>query len=449
MTWSESIFTQVNSEYFLPNPREMIRNALARLEDVNTTREMLLEVRKYAMKVERWFNEQSIFAEMLNVLIEGVETEFQKDMMMLVDNGSGDMGPDSDIVVIAMLQSARRYTHPQIFDRREAGFAKSMAMQKLLHLSRRSRKSTETDPVRGSTREILSGDDSTYQTVLTFIDASKAIEHMLEMLEDNGQHSGARSRCQFSADQIAYIYGNNSAAVQLWSGCQDIQPSCDVLGRSLLHLVVLNSDHCMLQELLFLHSSNKERLDATDIMGVTPLQIAVCNDDVQCYSLLVKNGAGKRVVTDKHGRDLLALAAHNGSSRIVAHMLGQRAIAVSCRPILAEALASGHEETIKLVISYHETNPYTLDSVSQTEALEIARAKKLFVFAERISKLQAPQPDLHETLNDLHNHKFDDDFIAEVENTFLSMDVVETDWYGTANSDLYEAFHHEELCSFS
>lgn len=349
---------------------ESVRNALARLADINTARELLLYARKYAGFVLTWFREVSVSAQKLDVLIEELEAVFHREIAIAIDSIGTEVEAESDIAVSAILQSHQRFAYPRVLGGNKPSVAESAHLQKILHLSRRTRKGFVTDPVCGSTREIISGNDEKLSTVLAYMDASEAIAHVLETLECGNRSSKAQNYLRFSGDQIAYLYGNKNAALQLWTLCQERESSVDALGRNLLHLVVQNSDPEMLRELLSLQGTYAKAIDAVDVFNVTPSEIAACRNDLECFSLLINHGAKNTTTFDKHGESLIELASRHHSSSVVKFMLERGAVLPVPSPEACEAVKSEDQQLLYSIRSTVESTTSSPLRESRTGAID-------------------------------------------------------------------------------
>lgn len=417
----QTAFTQTIPSDCRPDQVERLsdkaRSSIIRLGDLNATREILRRILGLCTRVASWLGVAVYERATVEAYIQAIQGEFKAETQKVMELVLKGLDCDREIIVSALLLIVYRFEHP--FDRSDSVnlCIDDRVLQQLSHISRQTRTiCSDADLVCASALGFPMRDDPTGAIVKLYIKASYDVTQVLchVALDDAEQRimlpSGGRAG--FPPCHIAYMHGNESAALQLWN-----RSEVDMLGRTLLHLVAYASDAQMLRRLLK-HDRRAAQDTKADIFGLSPLAIAACQGDLSCFSLLWQYEADRSAL-DFSKRSVLALAVRNGGFRVVSCILQSGDIPRSPRHELLEAVQSNHdspETIVQMLMNYYTRHPACLDQSILTEARHIAlkRGSSTLVHTLTVSTTWYPESTALETLPPSRPIDFDPHDVWEV-----------------------------------
>lgn len=364
------------------------RKTIIRLGDYNAAREMLRRTLGRFDLIESWLGSPLSQRTAIKAYISGIERTFKietQTAMALVAKGSEH---DTELIVSALLLIVYRFGHPLDYSESANVYIDDHVLLQLSRISRRTRTIySEADLVCASGLGMPVRYESTRAASELYIKASKVVTKVLNntILDDLEQRNILCNQKGFPPCHVAYMHGNENAALALWD-----RDSVDMLGRTCLHLATYASDTQMLYRIID-HDRKAICKTTADAFGLTPLAIAACLDDSSCFSVLWQSGADRNAL-DFQGRNVLALAVRNGHRKIVSLILQEGNFYRSPRHELLEAVQSNDDTAIVGVLMEHYIqNPDHIDSDVLVEARRAAirkgSASLIQVLDRGISKL--------------------------------------------------------------
>lgn len=178
----------------------------------------------------------------------------------------------------------------------------------------------------------------------------------------------------YPAGHLAILTAPTAVHFQLWRCRATVLPwEIDCLRRTPVHIAAFFG---RLESLIhvFREDPATARGFLPDLLGLTPVQIAVCRNDVRGFNILCQFDPEARNTLDGEGRSLLALAARNGSEGIVEAILSSRVIPISLRSELDEAIVGGHKGIVQsLVFHLRSNSPWSSFTSEIEQALNTAK----------------------------------------------------------------------------
>ncbi|KAJ9652479.1 Ankyrin repeat domain-containing protein 52 [Neophaeococcomyces mojaviensis] len=340
------------------------RKIIAILADMNATRELLRRCLVTCERVQRWLGESLAQKVALEAYICAIEVDFQFEIQEALNLATDDLGFSKEFILSELLGIIYRYDHPPTSDELGLIGADQKLIQKILYISCKHKGNYSiADFICSRMRGI-----SSHSAIDNYDKASQAVKNVLSGLKSiSRQHF--QKQVSFPSCHIAYLHGNATTALDLWSATSHDDPLVDMLERNMVHLAVYNLDIQMLGWLLK-HEIGIDEVQHADLFGMTPLQIAACQDDLSCFSLLWQHGADK-FVQDVRGRSILALAARNGSQKAVTFILQSGLRLPSLIPEPHEALESGHHHIADMIRTQYNQQTSPFDSTIHSEAARL------------------------------------------------------------------------------
>ena len=196
----------------------------------------------------------------------------------------------------------------------------------------------------------------------------------------------------FPLFQRAMLGQVSSVIPQLLAISQKDFAKADIIGRNVLHIAAEIS-HCDFEELLA--HSDDEILDGRDMLGRTPLFLAVCLGNFAFMKQLVQKGADLYAKYDD-GWTLLTAASRFGSPPIVKYLLVQNLspnddVLLCMSPLHAAAIGS-HYEVCSILLEHGAwADRKTLEGETAANWSTDARMTEMLKRAEQDPRYQEPE----------------------------------------------------------
>lgn len=372
------------------------RSTIIRLGDLNAAREILRKELHCCTLVESWLGAPVHERVAIDAYIIAVQREFKVETQKVIRLMMKGLESDTEIIFTALLLIVYRFEHPLDYSGLTNVCIDNKLLEQLSSISSQTRTIvSDADLVCASGLGLPMRSDSTDAAVKLYKNASEVVTSILHnaVLEDMEQRKILlrQEGIGFPPSHIAYVHGNQDAALALWNPFEK-----DILGRTLLHHVAYASDIQMLYRLLEQDRRAVEHAKA-DIFGFTPLAIAACCKSEQqfsCFSVLWQSGAD-RATLDFKDRSILALAARSGSIKIVSSILQEGNIARSPRHELLEAVQSDENIVIvQMLMIYYAKHPDCIDSSVLAEANRVALERGSSVLLQTLALSSIWYPEL-------------------------------------------------------
>lgn len=381
-----------------------IRRIVAKLGDQNALRDLLRRDLVLCERVEQWVGESLSIRAAINAIIRAVQADFQHESREARILASGDLGTSRELILSELLRMMYRFSHPPSPEEQVIASADQKVIQQMLHISRKNRGIySDADLICGNACGITPVEDTAYPATEPYIKASEAIKCVLSgLVLYDIEHRTLLQSSAYPSAHLAYIQGEENLAFSLWSASRKGDAPVDMFGRTLLHLAVYASDDQMLRRLLR-HKNTAATTAGCDSFGMTPLQISACQDNVSCFSLMWHYGANS-LVQDIRGRSVLALAARNGSQKVVASILQSGQCPPSLVPELCEAIEAGHESIADIIVAHYSDRLCVMGDPVQLEVARLAAEKAGFKeITKRLSDITARPPSRQAAITCLDN----------------------------------------------
>lgn len=422
------------------------RTILIRLGDLNATHLLLRLIRRLCDQVESWVGpckaSQKIRAAM-SAAIEAIQLEFFQRWRDAKALAPKDIGPIKEAFLSQLEHIKYRFCHPPQSASCSFDDAVQLAeqlddddVQEMLHdLHKRKKMWSAADylfgnPSRRSRSRHPAQGNSEADVVFCYAKASEGVKSVLSsiVLQDAdhreilfgfsiGFNQAPTSISALPPCHLAVPHANASVMFDLWK--QSSMPLWDVdfLRRTPVHTAAYAGDIQGLQQ-IFQHEPLTASNTGHDMFGLTPLGIAACQDDVVTFIKLQQAGAsifertGPNIVDHNGAKlSLLALAARNGSTKVMEHILSPAVAPLICTVASSElyqALSSGHTHAAQILIDRHRQRDNCYDLTEQVaDAMRVAEEKGFHGIFVQLTALTPPFADRQQALNSVDNTMFE------------------------------------------
>lgn len=389
------------------------RRLLAKLGNQNAARGVFRSDLHLCTQIERWIGPNTILSKIraaIQAAIDAIHIDFDASIRHARSLSTRDIGSCKETFLLQVLLNQQRFHHPPTMDSSDDGrpsqSPEDISIREALHgLQKRKSDWSDADYLCGEICSRPRGSHGTHpnseaELTTSYIKASEGISRVLSdiVLENFEQHDllfGTSTRpgpiaasiLTYPACHLAIRQASPSVLLDLWKR-SPIQPwEIDCLRRTPVHVAAYIGCITELSR-IFDHDGTTAKDVGQDIFGLTPLLIAACKDDVKAFLLLLKHGADYSA-QDNEGRSALALAARNGSHRVVDLILRSGTVPYSCKSELNEAIASGHKAIVRQFITYYNQQPFDVDNTIQIQdGIALAKRKGLNDIAQELSHVR-------------------------------------------------------------
>lgn len=372
---------------------------LARLGDLHATRELLRQDLLFCGDIGLVSNDdflQSRIEAALLANIRAVEADFDNELReaRISLEREDDDGTTYGYMLSELLRVSYQFSNPSIKSgsqvKRQSG--RSYDQQKIRDLlcSSQQAKGLHSPAafLCGGLRNLLEPSEARSvgisRTPTSFKKASHVVARVLgDIFLDDLEHNVFVSSCAYPACHLAYLSGDEDAALELWkSGRQ--HRAIDILERSLVHLVVYASDTKMLRRILRCDRRAALHMHA-DLFRLTPIQVAASRDDVSCFSLLWQHDSDNSLKA-RYGDEILALAATHGSVKVASVILSSSYQAIDLTKALMSAVNAGRTHVSNMLIT-HLNSTTSIGQAVLEQLLHQAEDRELWDIVDRFKNL--------------------------------------------------------------
>lgn len=411
------------------------RMILAKLGDFHATRELLRVDLKLCDQVEIWLGpSQGInkIREAIQAVIVAIEAEFLTCSREAEPFTKGkDIGPFKEAFVAKLCLIQYRFRVPVPVELLEStcanGIADDDVQEKLHELHKRKKIWSAADYLVGNASGRKASRHPVHahsenEVVFCFMKASEGIKDVFsEIVLDNADHRQTLhigfgqvkdAISAFPACHLAVAEASTHVMLNLWKKTSTPIWEVDYLARTPVHSAAYAGKIQGLQS-IFPHYPMGISNTGCDAFGLTPLHIAACRDDLQTFVKLSNAKAYLNSFTpsicDKDGvpMSVLALAARNGSTKVVQYIMGHPSLSMfqhgdfldTGSSELCQALLNDQTEVADILISYHSESYDLTSQISAAKRLAAERGYEDII--ARLDSLISFRQDSIQSLNEM------------------------------------------------
>lgn len=209
---------------------------------------------------------------------------------------------------------------------------------------------------------------------------------------------------------LGALQDNPNVLLKLWQNCGQIW-ELDFLHRTPVHIGAYAGNLSSFHQ-IFERNPYAAARPGLDYFGLSPLMITACRDDLEGYTLLSKHGASDKEL--HKNRSILALAARNGSKKVVQHMLAEPdSILFSPCPEVSQAIEAGHQDVAQIFIDHFNRQSIVAENDIQIlSGIQTARQKGFRDIVTGLETVKPNIPNLQHALNTCNSVNYEQDYLS-------------------------------------